>query len=403
MRLSDIIFISADGLRERKRRMALNVLGILIGCAAVTGLVTLADGMNNQVRDQLSVIGTNSLFILPEKVQNEIQSLDASRVMETNGLTWRDRETVSQTLGVDAISEMSINEGQFTVKGETYDAKIMGVGAAFIEINTDLKIKEGRSFTRTDKNAVMLGKNVAYPTNKDEQILDIGDRVKLYVQVNNQPKEMTFRVVAIFEEHGSMFGLNVDDMVALPFRTYDQFFETGGTCSVIQAHVSDDRNADEVGEALEERLGDDFIVVSPMAAMDVQKQVTGTIQAVLGGIAAISMLVAGLGIVNTMAISVNERTREIGTMKAIGAKSVDILFLFMSEALFTGFLGGVVGASFGIAVAKLAGQMIGLPVESNFLLALGVVFFAMITSLLSGASPAWRASKLDPVHALRRE
>ncbi len=200
-----------------------------------------------------------------------------------------------------------------------------------------------------------------------------------------------------------MFGLNVDDVIGIPFRTYDQLYEQGGSCAVVQAYIQDTEKIDEIAKKLEENLGDNYFVVSPNAALDVQKQVTGTIQAVLGGIAAISMFVAGIGIVNTMAISVNERTKEIGTLKAIGAKSTDVLFLFLSEALYTGFVGGLVGVTLGFALGKIVGGYIGLPVEFNLLLALGTLFFALFTSLVSGASPAWNAAKMNPVEALRRE
>ena len=115
------------------------------------------------------------------------------------------------------------------------------------------------------------------------------------------------------------------------------------------------------------------------------------------------MFVAGIGIVNTMAISVSERTKEIGTMKAIGAKSTDILFLFLSEALYTGLIGGVTGATLGFVLGKIAGNVIGMRVEINYLLAVGTVAFALITSIVSGASPAWNASKMNPVEALRKE
>jgi putative ABC transport system permease protein len=180
-------------------------------------------------------------------------------------------------------------------------------------------------------------------------------------------------------------------------------FEQEGSCAIVQAYVDESRDIDEVANELEDKLGNDYFVVSPRAALYVQKQVTGTIQAVLGGIAAISMFVAGIGIVNTMTISVSERTKEIGTMKAIGAKSTDVLFLFLSEALYTGFIGGLIGVSLGFILGKLVGRFIGLPVEINLMLAVETLVFALLTSLISGASPAWNAAKMNPVEALRRE
>ncbi|MCB2171289.1 ABC transporter permease [archaeon] len=403
MKIIDITVMSAEGLFERKGRVALNVLGILIGCAAVTGLISVADGMNNQVRDQLAIIGTNTLFIVPEEAQDAASSLSATQILTQEGISWRDRGIIESTSGVTLISEISSGVGSFTVRGESYDVKVLGVGDTFLDINQDVKMEEGRFFLRGDKAVAFVGRNIAYPPDEDEQVVAIGDRIKLTVRIKGEEKDITLRVIGILEEHGTMFGLDVDNVIGIPFKTYDQLYEQSGSCAIVQAYVEDSEKMSEVEASLEEGLGENYFVVSPDAALDVQKQVTGTIQAVLGGIAAISMFVAGIGIVNTMAISVSERTKEIGTMKAIGAKSTDILFLFLSEALYTGFIGGTIGASLGFFLGKLVGKFIGLPVEISLILGIGTVFFALTTSLISGASPAWRAAKMNPVEALRRE
>lgn len=403
MKLLDITVMSMEGLRERKWRVALNILGILVGCAAVTGLVSLADGMNLQVKDQLSLIGTNTLFIMPGDSRDAAMNLQANTLLDSGGLTWRDREIIEETKGVTQMCELSTNGGQFTVRGTTYHTKVMGVGSNFMEINKDIELAEGRFFTRGDKAVTLIGRNVAHPPGEDEPVISLGDRITLEVNIAGEDKEITLRVVGILGEHGSIFGLNADDIIGIPFRTFDQLYESSGCCSIVQAYVRDADEIDSVEQYLQERLGDDYIVVSPNAAIGVMKQVTGTIQSVLGGIAAISLFVAGLGIVNTMAVSVNERTREIGTMKAIGASSKDILLLFLSEAAYTGFIGGVVGAVFGFTLGKVAGKFIGLPVDHSLPLGLAVVFFALVTSILSGAGPAWKAARLDPVKALRQE
>ncbi|MBN2336802.1 ABC transporter permease [Candidatus Bathyarchaeota archaeon] len=403
MKLLDITVLSAEGLRERKFRVALNVLGILVGCAAVTGLISLADGMNTQVKDQLSMIGTNTLFVLPGESEEAAKSMSATGILESAGLTWRDRETISNIRGVYQTCELSTDSGAFEFRGETYRTKVMGVGWTFLQINKDIELSEGRFFKSGDKAVCIIGKNIAQPPDEDEPIIGSGDRIKLQVTVAGEAKEMTLRVVGVLAEHGSIFGLNADDIIGVPFRTFDQLYETGGSTSIVQAYVKDADDIDDVEQSLKDRLGDDYIIVSPNSAINVMKEVTGTIQAVLGGIAAISLFVAGLGIVNTMAVSVNERTREIGTMKAIGAKSVDILLLFLSEAVYTGLIGGVVGSTLGFTMGKIAGQFIGLPVGHSLPLAFAVIAFALVTSVLSGAGPAYRASKMDPVKALRQE
>jgi putative ABC transport system permease protein len=403
VKLLDITILSAEGLRERKFRVALNVLGILVGCAAVTGLVSLADGMNTQVRDQMSVIGTNTLFVIPEDAKEAAMTISATQIASQDGISWRDRETIQDTGGVRDTCEIIMGGGSYTIKGETYSARVMGVGDSFQEINKDIKMTDGRFFTRGDKAVAFVGKNVAHPTDEEEPILGVGNRIKLAVKVRGEHKEITLRVVGVLAEHGTMFGLDVDNVIGIPFRTYDQLFEQGGSCAIVQVYARESSDTEEVAKDLEDRLGDDFFVVSPKAAIEVQEQVTGTIQAVLGGVATISLFVAGLGIVNTMTVSVNERTREIGTMKAIGANSVDILLLFISEAAYTGLIGGVAGSAVGFTLGKMVGNYIGLPVGHSLSLGSAVVAFALVTSVLSGAGPAYRASRMDPVKALRSE
>jgi putative ABC transport system permease protein len=132
-------------------------------------------------------------------------------------------------------------------------------------------------------------------------------------------------------------------------------------------------------------------------------RITGIIEKVLAGIAAISLLVAGIGIINTMTVSVSERTKEIGTMKAIGAKKTDILQIFLAEAAYSGLIGGFLGAGLGFVLGIFVGNYIGLPIGISSSLWSGVIIFALIVSLLAGAWPALRASNMDPVNALRHE
>jgi putative ABC transport system permease protein len=196
--------------------------------------------------------------------------------------------------------------------------------------------------------------------------------------------------------------MGTDTTLSIPIKTYEQFFENDGYYSTIQVLVEETELVESVAYYIEQEI-DGVSAITSASAMEMISSITGTIEAVLGGVAAISLLVAGVGIINTMTVSVMERTKEIGTMKAIGAKSTDILFMFMAEAALTGIIGGIIGAAFGFVLGDIIGKYVGITSTPTVSLALMVVGFAVFTSVASGLYPAWNASKLNPVEALRHE
>ena len=237
MDILDVVFMSGEGVKERKFRFALNLLGILIGCAAVTGLVSLTQGMNASITDQLGVMGADTLMILPADENSDLRMNPQSALNPTEGLTWRDRDIIAETPGVEKVVELSNQYASFTHRGEDYRVNVMGAGNYFLEINTGLEIDQGRMFNRNDKGAAVLGSNIAQPVNEDEPLVKLGDRITL--KTLDGTSEMTFRVVGIAKETGGIMGINVDDMIAIPIKTCEQLFDTGGEYTLIQAKVGD--------------------------------------------------------------------------------------------------------------------------------------------------------------------
>jgi len=223
------------------------------------------------------------------------------------------------------------------------------------------------------------------------------------VKVGEDDREMVFRVVGILEEIGGTFGSGDDNSIIIPFRVFQQLYDIGGEFEYIAAMVDDIDMVDEVVERIEDKFGDSVMVMTQEAIQEMVGEVLGTIEAVLGGIAAISLVVAGVGIINTMTISVMERTREIGIMKAIGSKSRDVLLLFISETVLTGLVGGIFGALVGFGLGRVIGTYVNIPVSTSPYLGVAVTGFAILTSALSGLYPAWKAAKMNPVEALRYE
>ena len=392
----DIVTVASDGLKERKFRFALNLLGILIGCAAVTGLISITQGLGDEIGSQLEMFGPNNIMILPG---------DISQGGPVGGgkFYWRDVNTIEKVPHIDLVAPIMGTElATYQSRGDMYFCYVYGSTPEYFWIFQNFELAEGRELLQADTASVVIGHNVAQPDDEKDPLYEVGDRIKLTVRVNKEDKEMSFRIVGILKKVGGTFGSEDDQSVVMPYRVFQQLFEIGGEFSFVAVTVDDPENLEDVTTRLEDKLGD----ISTLTYETIQEtvgQVLGTVEAVLGGIAAISLLVAGVGIINTMTISVMERTREIGILKAVGSKSRDILLIFISEAVLTGFIGGILGGLFGFLLSRVVGDYINLPVTNSIELLIGITFFAIMTAVLSGLYPAWRASNLHPVEALRYE
>jgi putative ABC transport system permease protein len=397
LKINDIAIMSVNSLSERKFRFMLNLIGILIGCAAVTGLISLTQGMNKEISGQLGALGGNTITVISGRMgPGQGMNNDV-----TITLDWREVQLLEELPDVDLVTP-TVTGGAVTynLKEDNYIVSVTGVTETYFQINEGTEVKEGRALLRSDTAVAVIGHSVAVPNPDEGPIFEVGDRIKLTAEVGREEKELTVRVVGILEETGGFMGSDSDFFI--PLKTCEQFFETNGKYDTIQVFVEESDLVEAVAYNIEDEI-EGVTAITAASAMEMIGSITGTIEAVLGGVAAISLLVAGVGIINTMTVSVMERTKEIGTMKAIGAKSTDILVLFMSEAALTGVVGGVIGAGFGFILGDFVGNIVGINASPTLMLALLVVGFAVLTSVISGLYPSWRASKLNPVEALRHE
>jgi putative ABC transport system permease protein len=397
LKISDIAFISANSLSERKFRFALNLIGILIGVAAVTGLISLTQGMNASISGELGALGGNTITVIPGL-------MGPSRGMNndvTVTLDWRDVELLEEMSDVDLVTPTVSGGGAtYSLKGDPYMVSVTGVSEVYFQINEGMEVESGRVLLRSDNAVAVIGYSVAVPDPDGEPLVEVGDRIKLTAEVGAEEKVLTVRVVGILEETGGAMGSDSDFFI--PLKTCEQFFETNGKYDTIQVLVEDSDLVEIVAYNIEDKI-EGVTAMTVASTMEMISSITGTIEAVLGGVAAISLLVAGVGIINTFTVSVMERTKEIGTMKALGAKSTDILAMFMIEAALTGLAGGVLGAGFGFILGGVIGNFVGVSAAPTVELGLMTVGFAVVTSVVSGLYPSWSASQLNPVEALRHE
>ena len=392
MNVLDFAVMSFEGISERKFRFTLNLVGILIGCAAVTGIISMTGGMRSSIVDDIAIFGSNTIQVFPVSNGNEAFS----------SLDWRDLNKLKNLPGVEAAAPILVGySASYEYRGMVQRDEVVGIDTNyFIVHGGENEVEDGRLLEHNDYSVAMLGYNVWNVD--DDQRYNLGDRIRLTSVVNGETIEYSIRVIGILKKTSGIASTGVDDYIIMPLSYYEQVYDTRGKYVAIDLRAETLADVDKIKQIIDEEY-DNLGYYSMDMIMEEINQIIGTINAVLGGIAAISLIVAGVTIVNTMTVSVMERTREIGTMKAIGATNHDVLFLFISEAMLTGLVGGGLGAILGFGLSTVIGNFIGLPPEIAPSLAVMVTGFAVITCALSGAYPAWRASNLNPVEALRDE
>jgi len=390
------IKLALKAMMGNKLRTLLSLLGIVIGVGSVITILTLGESATKSITQSIVESGLETISLF--STSNDNKSIQREFNEELPGKILENVEGVSTVLATNS-TRANLRNGQVS---ESYS--VMGVPANYAEV-LDYTAAEGTFFTGKDdgdtRQVVVLGTEAA------EALFPDGDAIGSYVSIfRNQAK--SYRVVGVMEEKAASFNLQFDSSVYIPYNTYIQRMEKVEIVGSYLIRTETGSDVLEVTDFLETYLDKlvgegNYRVFSPSTIAEMATSVTGTLSLVLAAIAAISLLVGGIGIMNIMLVSVAERTKEIGIRKALGAPPRVIRGQFITEAVTLTLIGGIIGVIFGTGVSLLVTNMLGWSLFPQYLSYLLAVGFSMLVGIFFGWYPAMKASKLDPIEALNYE
>ncbi|MCJ7456226.1 FtsX-like permease family protein [Candidatus Bathyarchaeota archaeon] len=412
--MPDLLGYSLGAMRERKLRAILTIAMVVIGAGLMTALNGLTTGMYQYIGDQFGTLGANVVMVLPGMDSTtRITEQTASVIRQINGVK----------ISIPYVQKVATVQSA----GTTASILVTGSDQRYLnEIFPNLKVEEGTLVSPQDSIGIVLGHSVAYPPDKARPFARLGSVVMVSFTTVKEKQQVTvkrsFVVRGILAEMGTsgMF-LPVDKMAFMSLPAATSFFDTAGDYSGVNVITSGPEKAEQVAVEIRRLYGRSFEVYTSKTMIQLIQNILGAFSMFLGSVASVSLIVASVGIFAGLYTSVMERTREIGLLKALGFKKRGILGVFLGEATLIGIIGGLLGDLLGVGLgygmAVIAGQVRGeftgelaegsvvayvppaFTVE-NFLF---IMAFSIAVSMLAGAYPAWRASRLDPVVALRKD
>lgn len=391
-------------LIANKMRSILTMLGIIIGVAAVIALVSIGNGVKQDIQNSISSLGSNLLMVMPgaprtpgvRPSQGSMKSLKVS-----------DYQAISKLDGVKAASPYTANSYVTIYQSKNWTTTVSGVSSNFQDVN-NWTMSEGRFISSKNvenrERVAVVGQTVV------KNLFAGEDPVGKEIRVKNIP----FRVIGVLNSKGNgTMGNDQDDAIFIPYTTAMERVEGVDYLRMVYVVANDDNGINRLQSDIENLLRvrhsikdtnlDDFNIQNMKSIMETMEQTTGTLTLFLGAVAAISLVVGGIGIMNIMLVSVTERTREIGIRKALGATYFVIVTQFLIEAVVISLMGGLIGIALGIGASKLIGLASGMSTVISVPTIVLSFAFSMAIGLVFGIYPARKAAKLNPIDALHYE
>ena len=391
-------------LIANKMRSILTMLGIIIGVAAVIALVSIGNGVKQDIQNSISSLGSNLLMVMPGAPRTPGVRPSAGSM---KSLKVSDYEAISKLDGVKAASPMTNGSYVVIYQNKNWTTSVSGVSYNYLDVN-NWSMKSGRFLSEKNvqnrERVAVVGKTVVKNLFGDE------DPVGAEIRVKNIP----FRIIGVLNSKGSgAMGNDQDDMVIIPYTTAMERVEGVDYLRMIYVVGKDENGIDRLQSDIENLLRvrhgikdtnlDDFNIQNMNSIMETMEETTGTLTLFLGAVAAISLVVGGIGIMNIMLVSVTERTREIGVRKALGATYSVIVTQFLIEAVVISLMGGIIGIILGIGSSKRIGMASGMSTVISIPTIVMSFAFSMAIGLIFGIYPARKAAKLNPIDALHYE
>ncbi|MEM3399724.1 MAG: ABC transporter permease [Candidatus Micrarchaeia archaeon] len=405
MQLNDLVLLALKSLRARRLRSWLAILGIVIGVAAIISLISVSIGANENIQKNIRGLGANIITISPGNIRAQrfvfgVGGGGGGGVgqSEIKPITFKEADELRKIEGIEAIDARVQSNARVVFKNMNRSMTIVGTEAHAFPKSTGATLLEGRAFEVGDRKVAVLGYSVAYETFNESML---GMQIKI--------RDAAFRVIGILNKTGGMGG--PDTSIFIPQKDARDLFNITQPSSlvVIAADGYDPEVvASEVAAELralhriESEDEQDFRVITAATIQSTISSVTMTLSLFLGGIAAISLIVGGIGVANAMFTSVLEQTKYIGILKSLGATDSDILLLFLVESGVIGLVGGILGIALSFISSSILHYFSIPSIITSELVLLGVGF-SFIVGVLSGLMPARNAALVEPVEALRYE